>query len=377
MSMNQDDGYRLAKVGAFVLIALVSLVLVIGLAGRSRSLFSRKVLLHTSFDNTSGLVVGAPVCLAGVDIGIVQRIQFDRDPKIKKVHVLLGVQSKYLDRIRGDSIARLSSKGLLGDMIINISVGSPEFPALSSGDTLKSAESEGLTEIVSSLQDGIGQVRDLVGHVDDRVRVVLSDQVARDLGRVVHSTANMLESVERGNGLLHSILYKPQLADNVTAMTGDARQIAANLNRTIQRVDDVVAAISTRSGTLHDLIYKDDGSKLVAELKNLSVDLGAVVTEIRKGKGAIHALVYDDNHSLASDLSAAARILRTLADETQQGKGTLGGLLKDPTLYEDLKMIVSKVKRNALLRAFIRSAIQSEGLKRSNEPAIEPRPDAP
>lgn len=377
MSMNQDDGYRLAKVGAFVLIALVSLVLVIGLAGRSRSLFSRKALLHTSFDNTSGLVVGAPVRLAGVDIGIVQRIHFDRDPKIKKVHVLLGVQSKYLDRIRGDSIARLSSKGLLGDMIINISVGSPEFPALSSGDTLKTAESEGLTEIVSSLQDGIGQVRSLVGHVDDRVRVVLSDQVARDLGRVVHSTANMLESVERGNGLLHSILYKPQLADNVTAMTGDARQIAANLNRTIQRVDDVVAAISTRGGTLHDLIYKDDGSKLVAELKNLSVDLAAIVTEIRKGKGAIHALVYDDNHSLASDLSAAARILRTLADETQQGKGTLGGLLKDPTLYEDLKMIVSKVKRNAVLRAFIRSAIQSEGLKRSNEPAIEPRPDAP
>ena len=71
MSMNQDDGYRLAKVGAFVLIALVSLVLVIGLAGRSRSLFSRKALLHTSFDNTSGLVVGAPVRLAGVDIGIV------------------------------------------------------------------------------------------------------------------------------------------------------------------------------------------------------------------------------------------------------------------------------------------------------------------
>ena len=377
MSMNHDDGYRLAKVGAFVLIALVSLVLVIGLAGRSRSLFSRKALLHSSFDNTSGLVVGAPVRLAGVDIGIVQRIQFDRDPKIKKVHVLLGVQSKYLDRIRGDSIARLSSKGLLGDMIINISVGSPEFPALASGDTLKSAESEGLTEIVSSLQDGIGQVRDLVGHVDDRVRVVLSDQVARDLGRVVHSTANMLESVERGNGLLHNILYKPQLADNVTALTGDARQIAASLNRTIQRVDEVVAAITTRSGTLHDLIYKDDGSKLVAELKNLSIDLAAIVTEIRKGKGAIHALVYEDNHSLVSDLSATARILRTLADEAQQGKGTLGGLLKDPTLYEDLKMILSKVKRNAVLRAFIRSAIQSEGLKRGNEPAVEPRPDAP
>ncbi|MBL9006179.1 MAG: MCE family protein [Myxococcales bacterium] len=377
MSMNQDDGYRLAKVGAFVLVALVSLVLVIGLVGRSRSLFSRKALLHTSFENISGLVVGAPVRLAGVDIGIVQRIQFDRDPKIKKVHVLLGVQSKYLDRIRGDSIARLSSKGLLGDMIINITVGSPEFPALKSGDELKAAESEGLTEIVSSLQDGIGQVRDLVGHVDDRVRVVLSDQVARDLGRVVHSTANILEGVERGSGLLHDVIYKPKLAENVVTLTGDAQQIAANLNRTIKRVDELVAAVTSKPGTLHDLIYKDDGSKLVGELTQLSGDLAAIVGEIRKGKGTIHSLVYDDNHSLANDLSAAARILRTLAEETQQGKGTLGGLLKDPTLYEDLKLILGKVKRNAVLRMFIRSAIQSEGLKRSNEPAVEPRPDGP
>ena len=93
--------------------------------------------------------------------------------------MLLGVQAKYLDRIRGDSLARLSSRGLLGDMIINISVGSPDAPALKSGDDLRAAESEGLGEVVSSLQEGIGQVRGLVGHVDERVRTVLSDQVAK------------------------------------------------------------------------------------------------------------------------------------------------------------------------------------------------------
>ena len=96
----EGDSYRLAKVGTFVAIALIALVVVIGLLGRSRSLLSSKALLHTSFDNISGLVVGAPVRLAGVDIGIVQKIQFDRDPKVKKVHVVLGVQSRYLDRVR-------------------------------------------------------------------------------------------------------------------------------------------------------------------------------------------------------------------------------------------------------------------------------------
>ena len=134
----EGDGYRLAKVGTFVAIALIALVVVIGLLGRSRSLLSSKALLHTSFDNISGLVVGAPVRLAGVDIGIVQKIQFDPDPKVKKVRVVLGVQSRYLDRVREDSIARLSSKGLLGDMIINITVGSPDFPQLQNGGVILS-----------------------------------------------------------------------------------------------------------------------------------------------------------------------------------------------------------------------------------------------
>lgn len=367
MSSSHDDAYRLAKVGAFVVIAIVSLVAVIALVGRSRSLFTRRAVLHTAFDNTSGLVVGAPVRLAGVDIGIVQKISFDRDPKIKKVHVLLGVQAKYLDRIRGDSLARLSSKGLLGDMIINISVGSPDAPALKSGDDLRAAESEGLGEVVSSLQEGIGQVRNLVGHVDERVRTVLSDQVAKDLGRVVHSTANILEGVEHGGGLLHEVIYKPRLAENVTALTGDAGQIAQSLNRTIARVDAMLAAVQSGSGTLHDLIYRDEGSKLVSELKQLGTDLAAMVSEVRRGRGALHTLIYDDQQNLLSDLSATARILRTLAEETGQGKGTLGGLVKDPTVYEDLKLILGKVKRNALLRTFLRTAIQSDGLRR--EPA--------
>ena len=179
--MNTQEGWRLVRVGVFVGLSLIVLVVVLGLLGRSRSLFSQKALLHTSFDNISGLVVGSPVRLAGVDIGIVQTIRFDPDLRVKKVRVTLGVQSKYLERIRSDSVARLSSKGLLGDMLINVAVGSQNFPMLRSGDTLQSQESEGLTQVVDSVQDGITEVRKLVGHVDERLQVVLSDEVARDL----------------------------------------------------------------------------------------------------------------------------------------------------------------------------------------------------
>jgi phospholipid/cholesterol/gamma-HCH transport system substrate-binding protein len=368
--MNTQEGWRLVRVGVFVGLSLIVLVVVLGLLGRSRSLFSQKALLHTSFDNISGLVVGSPVRLAGVDIGIVQTIRFDPDLRVKKVRVTLGVQSKYLERIRSDSVARLSSKGLLGDMLINIAVGSQNFPMLRSGDTLQSQESEGLTQVVDSVQDGITEVRKLVGHVDERLQVVLSDEVARDLQRTVHASADLMEGIERGDGLLHDLIYKRQLAQSTTALVSEAQQSAQRLNQALGRVDAILAQIEGGSGTLHGLVYRDDGGRLLAEVQRTAAELGAVLTEVRSGRGALHSLIYKDGEdgktNLVTDLTAAARILRRVIEEVEQGKGTVGGLLRDPTVYQDLKLIVGKVQRNTLLKALIRSAVQAEGRKRED-----------
>ncbi len=365
--MNTQEGWRLVRVGVFVGLSLIALVVVLGLLGRSRSLFSQKALLYTSFDNISGLVVGSPVRLAGVDIGIVQTIRFDPDLGVKKVRVTLGVQSKYLERIRTDSVARLSSKGLLGDMLINIAVGSQNFAPLRSGDTLQSQESEGLAQVVDSVQDGITEVRKLVGHVDERLQVVLSDDVARDLQRTVRASANLMEGIERGDGLLHDIIYKPQLAQSVAGLMSEAQQSAQRLNQALGRVDSILAAVESGSGTLHGLVYRDEGGKLIAEVQRAVAELGGVLTEVRTGRGALHSLVYEDGKTnLVTDLGATARILRGVAEEVQQGKGTVGGLLRDPTVYQDLKLIVGRVQRNVLLKALIRSSLQVEGRKREN-----------
>ncbi len=363
--MTPKESFRIARVGVFVGLSITMLVVVLALLGRSRSLFSEKALLYASFDNISGLVVGSPVRLAGVDVGIVQAIRFDRDLKVKKVRVTLGVQGKYLERICADSVARLSSKGLLGDMLINVSVGSPNFPRLRSGDTLQSQESEGLSQVVESVQDGIGEVRRLVGHVDDRVQTVLSAELAQDLKRVVHASANVMENIERGGGLLHEVIYNPQLAKSGAALLSEAQQSAQHLNQALLRVDGLLAAVQNGNGTLHGLVYRDDGGKLLAEAQHAAFELASILTEVRQGRGTIHGLVYDDGKTnLVADLGAAARILRGLAEQVQQGKGTVGGLLRDPTVYQDLKLILGNVQRNTLLKALIRSAISSDGAKR-------------
>jgi phospholipid/cholesterol/gamma-HCH transport system substrate-binding protein len=46
------------------------------------------------------------------------------------------------------------------------------------------------------------------------------------------------------------------------------------------------------------------------------------------------------------------------------GRGTIGALLVDPSVYEDIKSLVGNVERNQVLRALVRYSIkQDEGQK--------------
>ena len=47
----------------------------------------------------------------------------------------------------------------------------------------------------------------------------------------------------------------------------------------------------------------------------------------------------------------------------RQGKGTVGALLVDPSVYEDMKMVLGNVERNDVLRALVRYSIKQDEKK--------------
>ena len=125
MSEPQKQKSPRTRVIVFLAAAIGVFGLTIGMLGRSHNLFSRKVMLYTTFNNVSGLTVGAPVRLAGVDVGMVRKIAFfrDKDKAVETVRVEMAVEKSALEHVREDSLAQLASKGLLGDMLINITIG--------------------------------------------------------------------------------------------------------------------------------------------------------------------------------------------------------------------------------------------------------------
>ena len=126
------------RVGAFVLASLLVFTGLVYMLGRSAGLFERQYRLVASFGQIGGLIQGATVRLAGVPVG---RVGATACPsRSAKVRVELLIARRVQDRIRADSLARIETLGLLGDKIIDVTLGSPGATILQDGGELRSEE---------------------------------------------------------------------------------------------------------------------------------------------------------------------------------------------------------------------------------------------
>jgi phospholipid/cholesterol/gamma-HCH transport system substrate-binding protein len=134
--------------GLFVFLGVVALFFLTTQTTGLEGPFAREHYRVTArFDNIGGLTTRAPVTMAGVTIGRVERVEFD--PLRMEAVVTMRIESRY-DRIPEDSDAAILTAGLLGGQYIGLGPGgSPE--SLRDGDEIW------LTQTAMVLENLIGR----------------------------------------------------------------------------------------------------------------------------------------------------------------------------------------------------------------------------
>ncbi|MFM2420914.1 MAG: hypothetical protein RL385_5637 [Pseudomonadota bacterium] len=356
------------RAGVFLAVGLLFFTAAIFLLGQKSALFTRTTTLYVNLEDTSGIAVGAPVRLAGMEVGTVGALTFPTELDRKETQVRLVVQSKYMHRIRGDSKVFIDSAGLLGDKFVNISLGSKDTPQLRDGATLPPGRSVNFDELAENLDRAVKSVAGITHSLETIVHDERTARVQDDVSRITSSIANILGEVESGQGLLHRLLYDPKYADQAGAILQEARGLAATARQAISRVERVLGEVESGEGTLHEVIYGASGKEALRELTSAAREIDAVVHEVRDGKGVLHKLVYDEGQTrFLEDLNAMSAALNRVAQDVDKGRGTLGGLAKDPTVYEDLKTVLGNVKRNVVFKALIRYTQEKDHLRRAED----------
>jgi phospholipid/cholesterol/gamma-HCH transport system substrate-binding protein len=295
------------RTGFFTLGVLVAAAIAILFLTREGGLFTPRYALYADFSNIEGLTLNAPVYLAGNNVGRVRSIEFRAPGEPQAVRVGLDVDARVAERIRPDSRAMIGTIGLLGDKYVELSIGSSLEPPLRGGDVVETTESATFMELAA------------------KGRVLLDNMV-----ELTAATERVVTSFEEEMG-------------------------SRNLASLLGAMERVVQAVESEQGLVHGLFYDPEGGRLIADLRESARGVRDVVDEVRSGSGPLHELIYAADGDLPAFTSAAesARRLNSILTKVDSGQGTLGALVNDPTLYEDLKLVVGGARDSALVRGLI------------------------
>ena len=292
------------KVGLTVIFATAVLVLLLFLMSGTTGLFSHRILLNSYFDNASGLRVGAPVRLSGVDIGNVIgiRVVSDRQKQLTPVEVTMKVSTKYGFNLRRDSVTSLDTAGVLGETYLDIDSSEAIGPPAQNGDTLPTHVHPDFNEVVRS-----------------------SESTLQNMDALLKRADRILAFAESGKGSLGKLIYDPQLYDR--------------LSQTVKEFQGIVDEIAKGQGSLGHLINSNDAyTKFLGTLDKIN----AVADDLQAGKGTAGKFLKDP--SLYNNANDTITNLKKVSEDISAGKGTLGELTRDQELADKLKSTVSKLE---------------------------------
>lgn len=331
------------KVGLTVLVASITLAVLIFLMSGTGGLLTRKITIKSYFDNAGGLREGAPVRLAGVDIGNVTRIRVVSEPdkKLTPVEVTMKVNTQYRENLRADSVTSLSTAGVLGETYIDIDSSQARGPEARSGAVLPTREHPDFNDVVRASQSTLQNLDALLKRVDRIIAFVESGQgsvgkliydptLYDRLASTVNEFQNVVNQVSEGNGTIGKLISNDELYQKANATVDKLNAI----------IDDLNAGKGTAGKFLKDPTLYNNANDTVANVKKLTEDVNA-------GKGALGKLAKDQE--FADKLQNTMNKLSVLTDRLEAGQGTAGKLFSDPSLYNNADQML--VETRGLVKA--------------------------
>ena len=350
------------KVGIFVLVGLVLTAAIVFTIGDSRSVWSRKIVYHAAFADVVGLKAGAPVRMGGVDIGNVTSVAHSGDVTVSHILIEMSVVRTETVRIRQDTVAKIANKGLLGDKMIELSISDGRAPLLDPKEMMKSEESLDFSKYLAKFESIADKTEKVAANLERATGAIGDPAFTDDVRGTVKSLHDIVDAVAHKDGAAHRFIFDADQARKIDNTLTHLESTTRQIDLAMADARDVSAHVKSGPGLLHALVYDGEMSASAAgALVELHQDLKAV----REGNGIAHSLLYGDDNTqqVMGNVNVISGDLRQIVANVKAGKGTLGALLVDPSVYEDIKAIVGNVDRNEVLRALVRYSIKADEKK--------------
>ena len=257
----------------------------------------REYTLTILYNNVNGLQEGNPITIAGLAVGKVEEL------KLIGTAISVTVQIQNKVQFPVDSKAYIKSSSLMGGKLIAITPGI-ESEVLHNGDTLTGSYEADLTELTSTLAPISSNILGIL----ERVNTTFDEKTRRNI-------QNILADVNRSSSELERIIRDE--GQRLDFAIGNFASFSSNLSRFAINLDSIALSqrtnLDTSMATIRIVTYNLQQAS--ENLRSTTQSLDVVLGKIQKGHGTLGKLVheeklYNDIDSLASNLNLLVKDLR-------------------------------------------------------------------
>jgi phospholipid/cholesterol/gamma-HCH transport system substrate-binding protein len=338
--MKRSDNISWSQVrgGIFIVVALIFFCLGVLLMGEKTKFFTPKSKISLIMNDVGGLKVGAPVWLAGVEVGVVRDIFFSRPNTTNEVEVTLEIDRKSMNKIGKDSIVTVKTRGLMGEKYVDITpsriMGGVPVTTVYGTPTMK------LDDVMAKAGNAFDQLNQVVAKINKGEgslgKFTTDPKLYENLVRLIAELRVFVDTTNKGEGTIGKLTRSGEPYDRLMSI--------------LNRADSTLEKIQSSDGTMSKLIYDrqlyDKMVALTEKSTQAAEDVHELNMKIVSKEGTIGKFItdpefYDRGLALIDRADRSVKAIEEITGRVNRGEGTVGKLLYDKDVYEKLDRMVS------------------------------------
>ena len=263
------------------------------------------------YDNVEGLASTAPITINGLVVGQVSGIKLQPNGEI-----LVQLQIKNDFPFSKSSVVAIYEPGLIAGKQLQIIPNFKDNSVAVSGDTLTSSVKKGLTDLVS---DKLAPLQQKIEKM-----IVNADLLLTNLNEVLDTKSK--------ENLKNSISNLSKTIEGINSVVDNTNSILLNNKGNIDKTLSNLNKVSTDFSKISDSLSKANITKVVTNLEKTLSNVDKIMNDVQSGKGSLGKMVKDD--ALYNNLEKTSKELELLLQD----------LRLNPTRYVNVSLFGKKNK---------------------------------
>ncbi|MBI3753620.1 MAG: MCE family protein [Deltaproteobacteria bacterium] len=246
------------KVGIFVSLVMVMLAAIFFFMGKERGIFTKKYHLYFVVDSGSGFMEGMPVKLSGFTIGKVKAMSLTSEARVK---VTLEINKEYQKWIRKGSVARMLKEGVIGEAVVDVSVGPPSGIVIEDGGELPYEKVMGIEELVAK------EVKPILEQIKETISYINNPE--GDIKKAINNTRKLSEGLLKTKADMDSVLKGAKGAvKEAASAVGKLGSVGDKASPVLERLNRVAEDAEKASKKIPEVM--DKANRIMDDVKEFS-----------------------------------------------------------------------------------------------------------